>query len=157
MPDESTIVLRPYTAADATPMRALVLQGLGDHFGAIDETMNPDLDDITRVFHETGAAIVIAERAGEIVGCGILIDEPPDAGRLVRMSVRSDQRGRGLGKQLVRALLDEARTRGKARVVCETTDDWHDAIGLYRACGFDEIGRWGGDAHFEFRLQPVPA
>ena len=157
MPDESTILLRPYTAADAQAMRALVLQGLGDHFGTIDETLNPDLDDITRVYHDAGAAIVIAERAGEIVGCGILVDEPPDAGRLVRMSVRDDQRGQGLGKRLVRALIDEARTRNHARVVCETTDDWHDAIGLYRACGFDEIGRWGGDAHFELRLQPNPA
>jgi len=146
------IELRPFTPADATPMRALVLQGLGDHFGEIDETMNPDLDDITGVYHAAGAAIIVAERNGEIVGCGVLIDEPPDAGRLVRMSVRGDQRGQGLGKRLVRTLLDEARRRGKTRVVCETTDDWHDAIGLYRACGFTEIGRWNGDAHFELVL-----
>lgn len=154
MPDESPITFRPFSPADAAPMRALVLQGLGDHFGTIDETLNPDLDDITLTYHETGAAIVIAERNGEMVGCGILIDEGDDAGRLVRMSVRGDQRGQGLGKRLVRALVDEARARGKTRVVCETTDDWHDAIGLYRSCGFSEIGRWGGDAHFEFRLHP---
>ena len=149
------IAFRPYSPADAQPMRTLVLQGLGDHFGSIDETMNPDLDDITRFYEAAGAAIVVAERGGEIVGCGILIDEPPDAGRLVRMSVRGDQRGQGLGQRLVHALLDEARRRGKHRVVCETTDDWHDAIGLYRSCGFTEIGRWGGDAHFELVLEPA--
>ena len=92
-----------------------------------------------------------------LVNALLLAGQVPDAGRLVRMSVRSDQRGRGLGKQLVRALIDEARTRGMMRVVCETTDDWHDAIGLYRACGFAEVGRWDGDAHFELNLLPVPA
>jgi GNAT superfamily N-acetyltransferase len=148
------ITIRPYDPADAAPMRALVLQGLGDHFGTIDETMNPDLDDITGVYHHAGAAVLVAERDGELVGCGILVDEGDDAGRLVRMSVRGDQRGQGLGKRLVRALIDEARARGKIRVVCETTDDWHDAIGLYRACGFTEIGRWGGDTHFELHLHP---
>lgn len=147
MPDE--IVIRRFTPADAAGMRTLVLNGLGDRFGTIDETMNPDLDDVNGFYHDAGAAIVIAERGGELVGCGILIDEPPDAGRLVRMSVRRDQRGQGLGKRLVHALIEEARMRGMSRVVCETTDDWHDAIGLYLACGFIEIGRWNGDAHFE--------
>jgi GNAT superfamily N-acetyltransferase len=66
--------------------------------------------------------------------------------------VRKDQRGQGLGKRLVHALIEEARTRGYARVVCETTDTWTDAITLYTRCGFIEIGRWDGDAHFELRL-----
>jgi len=94
----------------------------------------------------------VAERGGELVGCGILVAEPPGAGRLVRMSVRKDQRGQGLGKRLVYALLEEARFRGYARVVCETTDTWHDAITLYTRCGFTEVDRRNGDVHFERSL-----
>jgi ribosomal protein S18 acetylase RimI-like enzyme len=150
MPDTTSI--RPFTPADAPEMRRLVLNGLGDHFETIDETMNPDLDDITASYHEAGAAIVVAERGGEIVGCGILIREDDETGRLVRMSVRGDQRGQGLGKRLVRELLAAAEMRGYARVVCETTDDWADAIALYRSCGFTEVGRWGGDIHFTIDL-----
>lgn len=146
------IVLRRFEPRDAAPMRALVLAGLGDHFGTIDETMNPDLDEITGVYHDAGAYVVIAEERGEIVGCGILIDEDAHTGRLVRMSVRSDQRGKGIGKRLVRALLDQARARGQQRVVCETTEDWNDARALYRSCGFAEIGQWGGDTHFSIDL-----
>src|SRR5690242_17481186 len=41
------LVLRQFAPHDASAMRQLVLAGLGDHFGIIDETMNPDLDDIT--------------------------------------------------------------------------------------------------------------
>ena len=147
-----SLVLRQFAPKDARAMRQLVLAGLGDHFGVIDETMNPDLDDITGVYHDAGSYVVIAEDRGEIVGCGILIAENPETGRLVRMSVRSDQRGKGLGKRLVRSLLEEARARGQQHVVCETTEDWEDAKALYRSCGFTEIGQWGGDAHFSIDL-----
>jgi ribosomal protein S18 acetylase RimI-like enzyme len=133
-------------------VRSLVLAGLGDHFGTIDETMNPDLDDITGVYHDAGAYVVVAEEQDEIVGCGILIDEDARTGRLVRMSVRSDQRGKGIGKKLVHALLDQARSRGQQQVVCETTEDWEDAKALYRSCGFAEVGQWGGDTHFSIEL-----
>lgn len=150
-----TASLRPFVPADAVAMRALVLAGLGEHWGVIDESLNPDLDNITGVYYEAGAMIIVAERDGELVGCGVLIDEPPDAGRLVRMSVRSDQRGQGLGKQLVFALLDEARHRGYARVVCETTDTWTDAIALYTRCGFREVAHHDGDVHFE-RIVHLP-
>lgn len=147
-----SITIRSFTPEDAAAMRELVLAGLGDHWGEIDYSLNPDLDDITGVYHETGAAILIAERDGEIVGCGILVDEPPEAGRLVRMSVRSDQRGQGLGKRLVFALIDEARARGHTRAVCETTDTWQDAITLYQRCGFTDVARRDGDVHFELTL-----
>jgi GNAT superfamily N-acetyltransferase len=150
MPDE--ITFRVFVPADAPAMRGLVLDGLGDQWGWIDETLNPDLDDIAGAYHDAGAAILLAERGGELVGCGVLMPEPPDAGRLVRMSVRKDQRGQGLGKRLVQSLIEEARARGYTRVVCETTDTWTDAITLYTRCGFIEIGRWDGDAHFELRL-----
>jgi len=146
------VTIRAFVPDDAAAMRNLVLTGLGEHWGTIDYTLNPDLDDITGVYHEAGAAILIAERDGEIVGCGILVDEPPDAGRLVRMSVRKDQRGQGLGKRLVFALFDEARTRGHTRVMCETTDTWQDAITLYQRCGFTEVARRDGDIHFELAL-----
>jgi ribosomal protein S18 acetylase RimI-like enzyme len=141
-------VLRPFTPEDAPAMRRLVLNGLGDHWGTIDETMNPDLDDITGVYWHTGATITVVERGGEIVGCGILIEHDPETGELVRMSVRGDQRGQGLGKRLVRNLLDAAAERGFRQVVCETTETWEDAIALYRSCGFRDTGVRDGDIYF---------
>ena len=147
------ITIRPFDPNDAPAMRELVLEGLGDHWGTIDYTLNPDLDDIAGVYHDAGSAILIAEREGNVVGCGILIDESPDTGRLVRMSVRKDQRGQGLGKRLVYALIEEARSRGHTRVVCETTDTWQDAITLYLRCGFHEVARRDGDVHVEMNVE----
>jgi ribosomal protein S18 acetylase RimI-like enzyme len=128
-------------------VRRLVLAGLGDHFGAIDETMNPDLDDIALHHVGRGHCVVVAERDGELVGTGTLAAEGPGVGRLVRMSVDGRCRGQGIGRRLVAHLLEEARRRGYARVLVETNDDWCDAIGLYRACGFVEEARRDGEVH----------
>src|SRR6478736_3388169 len=40
------LVIRPFIPADQAAARALVQAGMGEHFGAIDETRNSDLDDI---------------------------------------------------------------------------------------------------------------
>jgi ribosomal protein S18 acetylase RimI-like enzyme len=47
----------------------------------------------------------------------------------------------------VKQLLEEAHGRGYRRVLVETTADWQDAIGLYRACGFQTDGVRDGDIH----------
>jgi ribosomal protein S18 acetylase RimI-like enzyme len=147
------ITIRPFRSEDQATVRRLVLAGLGDHFGTIDETMNPDLDDITASYVEQGAYVIVAECGGAIVGAGMLKVEVPGVGRLVRMSVAREMRGRGLGRKLVAELLDEARRRGYHRVLVETTDDWQDAIGLYRACGFQTEGFWDGDIHMYLNLE----
>jgi ribosomal protein S18 acetylase RimI-like enzyme len=146
------ITLRDFAPADQATTRRLVLAGLGDHFGVIDESRNPDLDDIATHYLALGHRFVLAERAGAIVGAGALIEESAGTGRLVRMSVARERRGEGIGRALVNQLLEEARARGYRRVVVETNDDWHDAIGLYRACGFTEYDRRDGGVHMALEL-----
>ena len=142
------IAIRSFRPSDQPAARALVLAGLGERFGAIDETLNPDLDAIATAYLAAGGHVVVAEAAGEIVGTATLTAD----GWLVRMSVRHDQRGRGLGRRLVGVILAEARARGLAAVRCETNDDWWDAIALYQRCGFVETHRAGGDIHLRHDL-----
>jgi ribosomal protein S18 acetylase RimI-like enzyme len=146
------LTFRSFEPRDQAAARRLVLAGLGDHFGVIDETINPDLDDIEAHYLRPGHRFVLAERDGELVGTGALVEEAPGVGRLVRMSVAREQRGRGIGRALVAHLLAEARARGYHRVVVETNDDWSDAIGLYRACGFVEVDRRDGGVHMALEL-----
>jgi ribosomal protein S18 acetylase RimI-like enzyme len=146
------LTIRPFEAADQKAARRLVLTGLEEHFGLIDETMNPDLDDIQTHYVDPGHTFVLAEIDGQIIGTGALIEEGPNTGRLVRMSVDANYRGRGIGKQLVRYLTDIARERGYTRLVTETNDDWYDAIGLYRACGFETVEYRDGDVHLALDL-----
>lgn len=147
------IEIRPFRPGDQAAVRALVLAGLADHFGELDPTLNHDLDDITANYADQGGVVIVAALDGEIVGTGTMIPVEPGVSRLVRMSVARQVRGRGLGKRLVRHLVDIARTRGDRRVLVETNDDWHDAIALYRACGFGDERFADGDIHFRLDLR----
>jgi GNAT superfamily N-acetyltransferase len=146
------LVIRPFTTSDQAATRSLILAGLADHFGTLDERLNPDLNDIAATYLCTGSQFIVAELDGEIVGLGALITESSDTGRIVRMSVARHHRGRGIGRTLVKHLLDAARARGDQRVVVETTDDWSDAIGLYHACGFTQFDHRDGDIHLAIDL-----
>lgn len=150
---EGELRIRPFVAADQASVRGLVLAGLGDHWGTIDETMNPDLDDIAHHYVEPGHLVVVAEIDGRLVGTGTLMTETAESGRLVRMSVAADARGRGIGKRLVAHLLAAATARGFSRVWVETTETWEDAIALYRSCGFIVDGFRDGDIHMYLDLQ----
>lgn len=148
-----TYTIRPFDRADQEAARALILAGLGEHWGFIDETLNPDLDEIAIHYPpETADFYVVEDGDGAIIATAGLIREDDMTGRIVRMSVAQSARGRGIGKRLVSQLESAARARGYRRLVCETTHDWADAIALYTATGFTELGVWDDDRHFEKRL-----
>ncbi|HET9109407.1 MAG TPA: GNAT family N-acetyltransferase [Ktedonobacterales bacterium] len=145
--------VRAFTPADQDAARALILAGLGERFGFVDETRNPDLDDIAASYLAPGHRFVVAELAGEVVGTGGLLFEPDGVTcQLVRVSVRRDLRRQGIAQALVGALLAEARERGLRRVWGETDEPWHDAIALYQRLGFAVYERRDGLVFLEQSL-----
>ena len=105
------IHIRPFEPRDQIPARQLILNGLGEHFGWIDETRNPDLDDIAANYLQRGNVFVVAEIGGELVGTGGLITVDANTARIVRMSVSRNHLRKGIGRALVMHLLDVARQR----------------------------------------------
>jgi len=86
----------------------------------------------------------IAELDGELVGMASLVmfDRVPNpdqprrlAGDIQSVYVEPEHRGRGLGRQLVELLIDEADRRGIAKL---TADSSEEALPLYRRLGFTE-------------------
>ena len=57
------------------------------------------------------------------------------------MGVLNDYRGQGIGKELLRACLDKARTKGIKRIDLEVRADNGIAISLYEKFGFAHEGR----------------
>ncbi|HEX6606780.1 MAG TPA: GNAT family N-acetyltransferase [Chloroflexia bacterium] len=152
----TNLVIRPFTAADQAAARRLILDGLAEHFGWLDETLNPDLDDIAAHYVARGALFVVAEIAGVPVGTGALVAEGP-GGRLARISVAPAHRRRGVGRALVAHLVGAAQARGWPQVLVETNDDWYDAIALYQRYGFREYTRAAGEVHMVLDLATPPA
>lgn len=149
----ATPTLRAFTPADQDAARALILAGLGERFGFIDETRNPDIDDIAAQYLAQGRRFLVAELAGTLVGTGGLLLEPDGSCQLVRVSVRHDLRRQGIARLLVTALLAEARACGRRRVWVETNETWRDAIALYERMGFCEYARRDGLVFLQLRLR----
>ena len=121
-------------------------------FGVIDETCNPDLDDIAAFYVRPGHRFLVVEDGTGLVGTGALIIEDASVGRIVRMSTASAWRRRGLARQVLQCLIADARAAGLARLWVETNDDWLAAIGLYQAAGFQEYDRCGGSVYLALDL-----
>jgi ribosomal protein S18 acetylase RimI-like enzyme len=156
MPEPSGLVIRTFTPSDQAAARHLILAGLGEHFGAVDETRNPDIDDITAKYIGCGHLFLVAEDALGLVGTAALVFEGDATAQVVRVSVAPRWRRRGLAKALVQHLMDAGRARGLARLWMETNDDWEPAICLYRACGFAPFDHRDGNIYMELDLACNP-
>ena len=145
---------RPFIPQDQPIARQLILEGLGRHFGFINPAMNPDLDDIWQHYVAAGGVFVVVESDGELVGTGALVKGAAcdRTGRLVRMSVRESHQRQGIGRGLVRHLHHHAQQCGYKRLLVETNNDWFDAIGLYKSCGFREYDRDAESVYLQLML-----
>lgn len=125
----------------------MILKGLGERFGHIDRSLNPDLEDIQQTYIEAGHRFVVMEAEGEIIGTAALKDEGPGTGRIVRVNVRPDQRRQGIARQLVEYFIQVAADNGYEKILVETNIDWYNAIRLYERCGFVEFDRDDEEVH----------
>lgn len=140
-------IIRPFRSEDQAAARQLILDGLREHWGELDPALNGDLDDIMGNYVAAGHAFFVVEEGGDLIGTGALLRETAVTGRIVRVSVRADQRRRGLGRVISEQLIAEARRRGCREILVETTDTWTAAIRLYQECGFVPYAWRNGDIH----------
>ena len=146
----SNIQVRSFRPADQEAARRLILAGMEERWGWLDETKNRDLDDIGATY--AGGCFLVALVGGEVQATGALIREAEGVGRIVRMSVARAWRRRGVGTLLLNSLLARARAAGYRRVVLETEPDWTDAVAFYKARGFRPLGLRDGNVHLALDL-----
>jgi GNAT superfamily N-acetyltransferase len=135
-------------------VRTLILSGLGEHWGSIDDTLNPDLTDIAASY-AAGRTLVACD-GRRVVGTGTLIPRDGATAEIVRVSVAAPYRRAGVGRRLVADLVDTARHWRMQRVILETSAHWNEVVEFYERCGFTlthfEDGDTGRDAWFELSL-----
>lgn len=76
---------------------------------------------------------------GEPVACGGVKTIAPGVGYAKRMWVAESARGLGLGRRMLTALEEHARTLGFTRLQLETNRTLTEAIALYRGSGYREV------------------
>ncbi len=136
---DSNIRIRSFTSADQDAARALILQGLGEHFGFIDETLNPDLDDISASYLTEGHLFLVAEQQQTLVGTGALLLPSATAGELVRISTHPVYRRLGIARAICQQLIEYGRQRELHKLIVKTNLEWDEAIKLYQQLGFVEF------------------
>ena len=120
--DTQQISIKSFESGDQEAVQSLILAGLAEHWGAIDPTLNPDLDDIGAYYED--ATFLVAWFDGRIIGSGALIPKSDQVAEIVRMSVSSEFRRRGIGRQILERLCQEAKALGFQRIVLETASSW---------------------------------
>jgi putative acetyltransferase len=89
-----------------------------------------------------GSKYFIAEKNGEVIGgAGIYPTDALPAGtcELVKMYLKPEVRGMGLGKHLIGKCLDTAKEMGYQQVYIETMPELRKALSVYEQFGFRYI------------------
>jgi GNAT superfamily N-acetyltransferase len=125
----------PFEPSHADGFRSLVVETLREFGFEPDPELDGDLDDPAATY----AALWVAVDEDEVVGSVALRELGGDAVELKRMYLRPDQRGRGLGKNLLTLALDWARTRDVRVIRLDTSERMIAAQRLYEAYGFERV------------------
>ncbi|MEU7905142.1 GNAT family N-acetyltransferase [Actinoplanes sp. NPDC049118] len=100
------------------------------------------LDGVVYLPHDDAAYLVVV-LDGRAVACGAWQALEPGVAELKRMYVRPAFRGRGIARQLIVALEEEALAADRPVLRLETGTYLPAAIGLYRSVGYVPIPAYG--------------
>jgi putative acetyltransferase len=81
---------------------------------------------------------------GVALACGALRVHSAELGEVKRMYVAPRARGTGLGRRILLAIEEHACSLGLFELKLETGDRQPEALGLYRAQGFEPCGSFAG-------------
>ena len=96
-----------------------------------------DMTDLQKFMPPNGRLLLAADTAG-VLGCACMRTLRPGVAELKRMYVYPDQRGRGIGRALLQALIADLQSAGYTTLRLDSGRFMTAAHALYRALGFQE-------------------
>jgi GNAT superfamily N-acetyltransferase len=96
-------------------------------------------------FAPPGGSLLVGYEDGEPICVGGIKRLPDGACEIKRMFVVPDARGRGVAKELLAALEDEARRLGYAVARLDTGPHQPHAERMYRAAGYEDVGNFNAN------------
>lgn len=135
----SELVIRPLAgSADVEAFRRLNEEWIRTYFTLEDEDRR-QLADPVAAYVAPGGQILIAELAGEAIGCVALA--PTEAGvfELSKMAVEPARHGAGIGRRLLAAAVEHARELGATTLFLGSNRRLGSAVHLYEQAGFVHV------------------
>jgi GNAT superfamily N-acetyltransferase len=140
----------PFQPGYQQAAKDLILTGLVEHWGFLDETKNPDLDNISKAYAK--GKFLVALIGDDLVGTGAYLPRSPSVVEIVRMSVHVTHRRKGIGRKILTALCQHALRDGFDTAILETTRTWGEVIRFYQESGFTFTHYDSDDAYFSLNL-----
>ena len=131
------LTVRTFLPGDAEAFRRLNEEWIERHF-RLEEKDRETLRNPQKII-EAGGQIVMAYLDEEPVGCCALLRMSPDSFEVAKMAVTLRYQGRGFGRAVLAATIEQARTLCAKRLYLETNSSLTPAITLYKSLGFHEI------------------
>jgi len=139
--------IRDAAAADVPWLHAIYSHHVLHGFGTFDE-VPPDLaamDEKWRGIVANGLPWLVAEEARAVVGYAYASPFRPRTGYRYSVEdsvyIRNDQRGKGIGAELLTRLVPRLEALGARQVVAVIGDSMNTgSIALHRKCGFEHAG-----------------
>ena len=130
---DSTVVIEPaYNAL--SDVRALF-----EAYTAMLVTHDPAFQIYLDIQHYADGRLYLARVDGRAAGCIALRRLDGERCEMKRLYVQPQYRGRGLARQLIRRITEDARQIGYRCMLLDTLPVLEDAVRLYRQLGFYEI------------------
>jgi GNAT superfamily N-acetyltransferase len=138
------VTIRRATVADLASVLRLLAQLAPDwsQDHAVAPVTPPATQAWTRMLNQDGRAVLVAERAGHVVGTLDLVvianltDDAAPTGLIQAMVVDQPDRGSGIGRALIEATLDLAREAGCCRLELLSSKARVETHRFYQAVGF---------------------
>ena len=157
MDETPEIFMRLATNEDCGRVQALVF-GVLREYGLEPDPDGTDRDIADLEAHYTnrgGTFELLEDAAGNLLGTVGLYPMNEDTIELRKMYFSKDLRGRGVGKQTLRRMIEKARALGYKKIYLETASVLREAVALYEKFGFvptDEKHTPRCDAAYTFTI-----
>jgi len=137
-PSSDQLCIREFLPGDETSFRSLNEEWIS-HYFRMEPKDEKTFSDPQRAILAPGGKILFATVAGQCIGCCALLRMAEDEFEVAKMAVTPACQGRGIGRKLLQAAIEAARSSGARRLYLETNHTLTPAIRLYESLGFRHL------------------
>jgi GNAT superfamily N-acetyltransferase len=114
------------------------------------QSFEEELRTLPAMYGRPGGCILLLRHAGAYVGCVAMRPKGQGVCEMKRLYVQPPFTGRGGGRMLAEAIVQQARQAGYSAMVLDTLERLTPALSLYRSLGFEEV-----EAYYDNPLEGV--
>ncbi|NLK98777.1 MAG: GNAT family N-acetyltransferase [Epulopiscium sp.] len=133
-------IIKAFTDDDFNHAKKLFIEyseslGISLEFQNFDEELN----NISKMYGMPDGCLLLARQNEQVVGCVALRKINHNICEMKRLYVQPNWKGKGIGKMLTKAIIEEDKVRGYRFMRLDTLPSMKQAISLYQTLGFYPI------------------